>query len=207
MRESVLFLNHPPEAAQAPAQSYRAWSAAATRAVMRHDMNDRTAGPIPTFGSMVYETALAAQGPYNAYAPGASGGAGKPHIAYPETQGRDYTFADVVDVINPLHHLPVIGTLYRQWTGDVLKPMSNIIGGAIFGGPVGAIGSTIDVIVKDRTGRDIGENALAIVGLERTPPPSPIRYESMAAANKYEESDFARKNFARAQKAHQSWNA
>jgi hypothetical protein len=207
MRESILFTqNTPREPATAP--SYRAWSAAATHAVMRHDMTDRTAGPIPAFGTMVVETALAAQGPHNAYAPAAPlDRAAKPDIAYAAPDNSEYSFADVIDVINPLHHLPVIGTLYRQWTGDVLKPMSNIIGGAIFGGPVGAVGSTIDVIVKDRTGRDIGENALAIVGLARGDAPSPIRCEPLAAANKYDEAEMARKNFARAEQSRYSWNA
>ena len=29
-----------------------------------------------------------------------------------------FSFLDVLDIINPLQHLPVISTLYRQVTGD-----------------------------------------------------------------------------------------
>lgn len=157
-----------------PDAGYKAWSASMTRAAMRRDPEDRTAGPIPTFGSMVHETTLAAQAAAQPYAPmavdGATNGA-KPDIAYTKPDDGEYTFADVLDVINPLQHLPVIGTLYRKMTGDTIKPMSGIIGGALFGGPIGAVAGTVNAIVKSTTGKDIAENALAFVGIDAAPPP------------------------------------
>ena len=47
---------------------------------------------------------------------------------------QSYGFGDIVDVINPLHHVPVVGMVYRNLTGDNLHPASQIIGGAIYGG-------------------------------------------------------------------------
>ena len=48
------------------------------------------------------------------------------------------TFGDVLDLVNPLQHLPVVSTVYRKLTGDVITPAMDIAGGALFGGPIGA---------------------------------------------------------------------
>lgn len=56
-----------------------------------------------------------------------------------EPFGKDgLTFADVLDMINPLHHIPLIGSIYRKLTGDTIDPAIRIAGGALFGGPIGA---------------------------------------------------------------------
>ena len=34
----------------------------------------------------------------------------------------DMSFGDFLGVINPLQHLPIIGTLYRSLTGDTIQP-------------------------------------------------------------------------------------
>lgn len=81
-------------------------------------------------------------------------------------KSEGYKFEDVVDVINPLHHLPLINIAYRNITGDELHPMSQIIGGAIYGGPVGAITGTVNAVSKVQTGKDLGDHALSMVGIE-----------------------------------------
>ena len=48
------------------------------------------------------------------------------------------TFGDVLDLVNPLQHLPGISTVYRRLTGDVISPAMRLAGGALFGGPLGA---------------------------------------------------------------------
>ena len=73
------------------------------------------------------------------------------------------TFWDFLDIINPLQHIPVISTLYRSITGDEIDPAAKIAGGALYGGPIGAIASLIGVAVEHGTGKDIGEHALAMV--------------------------------------------
>lgn len=160
--------------------AYKSWEAAGKRAIMRLDINERTAGPIPTFDTMVHNTALAAQGTGSSYAPqqAANGSNTNADISY-ESPEDEFSFGDVIDMINPLQHLPVIGMLYRNLTGDTIKPISNIIGGTIFGGPIGAVSSTINSIVKMETGRDVAENALAFIGIDiapKTPPKPDIEY-------------------------------
>ena len=213
MIESAIAHN-PVQPAPREDAGYASWQSAARRAVMRHDLNDRTAGPMPTFGSMIHKTALAAQDmnymPQGAHAVNGTA----PDIAY-EGEDDGFGFDDVLDIINPLQHLPVIGTIYRKITGDTIRPFSNIVGGAIFGGPIGAASGAINLAVKQGTGKDLAENALSIVGIETVPavvkPAIEIETafkdgaKSLAAANLYEQTASGHKNFA-TRRASYSWN-
>ncbi len=140
---------------------------------MRYDLNERTAGPMPVFGSMLDKNTVAmaqANGTTSALADPVAQTADRPDIAYETLPAEDgYSFGDVIDMINPLQHLPVVGMLYRKFTGDTIKPFASIVGGALFGGPVGAVSSTVNAIVHDRTGKDIAENALSLAGIDMSP--------------------------------------
>ena len=59
------------------------------------------------------------------------------------------TFGDLIDIVNPLHHFPVVGNIYRKITGDVIAPAFRIAGGALFGGPLGAAFAAASVIMKE----------------------------------------------------------
>lgn len=82
-----------------------------------------------------------------------------------ETAPKGYQFDDVVDVINPLHHLPVVSMVYRGITGDTIHPMSQILGGALYGGPIGAVTGTANAISQVQTGKDLGSHVLGFAGL------------------------------------------
>jgi CheY-like chemotaxis protein len=73
------------------------------------------------------------------------------------------TFWDFLDIVNPLQHIPVISTLYRSITGDEIDPAAKIAGGTLYGGPVGAISSLVDVAIDADTGKDIGEHAMTLI--------------------------------------------
>lgn len=77
-------------------------------------------------------------------------------------------FADVLDIINPLQHLPVISTLYREMTDDVISPGARLFGGTLFGGPLGFASSLVNVMVEDGLGKDVGGTLFAQVQ-EETP--------------------------------------
>ncbi|NQV55552.1 MAG: hypothetical protein HQ503_06810 [Rhodospirillales bacterium] len=96
-----------------------------------------------------------------------SGNASKPFNLF----GDDgLTFWDLVDMVNPLQHIPVVGTIYRAITGDQLDPGAKIFGATVLGGPLGAAVSVLDVLVKHNTGRDMGEHAVAaLTGKEGAP--------------------------------------
>ncbi|MGP1254015.1 MAG: hypothetical protein ACTS10_06365 [Kiloniellales bacterium] len=75
----------------------------------------------------------------------------------------DFSFGDLLDVLNPLHHIPVVGNLYRELTGDEIGGTARIIGGGLYGGAFGMIGAAFNQIFDDATGRDMAETALAVV--------------------------------------------
>lgn len=73
------------------------------------------------------------------------------------------SFWDLLDVINPLQHIPVVSTLYRAVTGDEIGAVPRIVGGTLFGGPLGLIGAVANEVVRADTGQDLGEHALAFL--------------------------------------------
>ncbi len=76
---------------------------------------------------------------------------------------RDFEFGDLLDVINPLQHIPIIGSLYRNLTGDEISGPAKIMGGLLYGGPVGLVAALATTIAEQEVGRDLGEAALAAV--------------------------------------------
>ena len=75
------------------------------------------------------------------------------------------SFKDVIDILNPLQHIPVINTIYRHLTGDEEGAVADVGGGALYMGPVGLIGSLVDLAVKADSGKSIGDNILSWLGL------------------------------------------
>jgi len=77
--------------------------------------------------------------------------------------GRTATlgFDDLLDLVNPLQHIPVISTLYRAVTGDKIQAPVQVAGGALFGGPVGFVAALANAFIDDAAGQDLGEMALA----------------------------------------------
>ncbi len=73
------------------------------------------------------------------------------------------TFDDILDIVNPLQHLPVISTLYRSITGDQIKPFPKIAGDGLYGGWMGFASSIADTIFQKVTGKGFGDTALALV--------------------------------------------
>lgn len=71
-----------------------------------------------------------------------------------------FSFFDLIDVVNPLQHIPIIGTLYREMTGDTLDALPRIAGSTLFFGPLGAAFSTANVVVEEVSGQDIGDHIM-----------------------------------------------
>ena len=81
-----------------------------------------------------------------------------------ETERRDdLTFDDLLDLVNPLHHIPVIGTLYRKMTGDEIKAPAQVLGGLLYGGPVGMVAAATNAVIEEAAGGDIGDAVYAMV--------------------------------------------
>lgn len=73
-----------------------------------------------------------------------------------------FGFDDIIDMVNPLQHIPLVNRVYRHVTGDEIQPVSKIIGGSIYGGPAGAAVGIADTISEYETGRDMLGNAVHV---------------------------------------------
>lgn len=132
---------------------------AAARFYMKRDPDARMAGSIPVWegkaGTRGQHTPSEFQTVLN-YAGGES--------VYIEEQADDsFGFGDLVDIVNPLHHIPLVSQLYEGVTGDTIKPSGRIIGGALFGGFAGAAAGIANVIVEEETGKDVAGNVVAMI--------------------------------------------
>jgi len=85
---------------------------------------------------------------------------------------ESFTFSDFLSIINPLQHIPVVGSIYRAITGDTIKPAARVIGGALFGGPAGLIASAFNAMVEQVKGKDLGDQAIALLMPDKAAPPT-----------------------------------
>src|SRR6187397_964749 len=72
-------------------------------------------------------------------------------------------FDHLLDVVNPLQHIPIIGTIYRAITGDKIGSVEKIMGGTLYGGMWGAISAIADVAFKGITGKSFEDTALSLL--------------------------------------------
>jgi hypothetical protein len=66
----------------------------------------------------------------------------------------------------------VVGSIYREITGETLHPVARVIGGALMGGPLGLVASAFNSMIEQATGRDLGSQALALIMPDATPQPA-----------------------------------
>lgn len=76
-----------------------------------------------------------------------------------EAVGTEGSFADALDVVNPLHHIPIVSTLYRAFTGDTISTPARILGGTLFGGPIGFIASLFSTVFEKTVVADLASKA------------------------------------------------
>lgn len=87
----------------------------------------------------------------------------------PSSGDDDLSFGDILSVINPLQHIPVVSSIYRWITGDTIKPAARVIGDALFGGPIGLVAGAMNAMMEQVTGNDVATQMLAMVTGEQTP--------------------------------------
>ena len=78
-----------------------------------------------------------------------------------------FTFGDVLDMVNPLQHIPVASKQYQETTGDTASDGAKLVGGAVFGvltgGVLGLVGSLVNAAVRHDTGKDLTDHAMALM--------------------------------------------
>jgi hypothetical protein len=76
--------------------------------------------------------------------------------------GEDgFSLGDLLDVINPLQHIPVISSIYRSLTGDEISPAARLAGGTLYGGPVGLVTAFIGGVMEDAADTTLGDVVVA----------------------------------------------
>ena len=74
----------------------------------------------------------------------------------------DFGFDDFLDIINPLQHIPIVSTLYREITGDEISAPARMFGGTLFGGPSGFVSAMFNTVFDEVAGRDLGSSVMAL---------------------------------------------
>lgn len=83
-----------------------------------------------------------------------------PNSTSTNTTPPTFSFGEFLDIINPLQHIPVVGSIYRNFTGDTMSPVARIVGGTIFGGPLGGLASIAAAAIEEHSGENVA-SALA----------------------------------------------
>lgn len=91
----------------------------------------------------------------------------QPVVKQDSIWGKDgFTFGDVMDMVNPLHHIPIISKYYQENTNDEICEGSKFIGdillGGLLGGITGVISSLANTAVRQQTNQDVMEHIIAI---------------------------------------------
>ncbi|NKB49323.1 MAG: hypothetical protein GKS02_08150 [Alphaproteobacteria bacterium] len=73
-------------------------------------------------------------------------------------------FDNLLDIVNPLQHIPVVSTIYRAISGDEIAAPARLIGGALFGGPMGLGSAAANLMFEEVSGDDLAGHALALIG-------------------------------------------
>lgn len=121
------------------------------RASMVYGQNDRMAGSVPVFGKGGSFAAEIAELDSRVADEGIKTALTEDNTGKDRANGRDseFGFLDFLDIINPLQHIPLVSNVYQHFTGDTMKPVANILGGALFGGPLGAAGSIATTVASE----------------------------------------------------------
>ncbi len=85
--------------------------------------------------------------------------------------GEDgFGFGDLLDIVNPFHHIPIVSHIYENATGDARSGGASLLGGALFGGVIGFVSSFFNDAVKQVTGKDVGAHTVAFFEGEKATP-------------------------------------
>jgi hypothetical protein len=71
----------------------------------------------------------------------------------------EFGWDDLVDLINPLQHIPFLNIAYRAITGDEIYGAARMVDFAL--GPVAGVSTAVDLAVRSTTGDSLVDNAVA----------------------------------------------
>lgn len=149
-------------------ETRQAGEGARSEKILQWRVNERMGGKVPVWTTRTSARAEITDNLNTADA-GKNGETFAQALAYAESGQREsaaaepFGFGDLIDMVNPLQHIPLVSNLYRNVTGDDIRPIARIVGGGIFGGPVGAAAGLVNTVAEYETGRDLAGNVTALV--------------------------------------------
>ena len=67
-------------------------------------------------------------------------------ISGPDTGVGTMSFSDLLDVINPLEHIPIVSAIYRAASGDTISPGARVAGDALYGAAMGVASMGLSLV-------------------------------------------------------------
>jgi hypothetical protein len=99
-----------------------------------------------------------------------------------KTDDDGFGFDDLLDIVNPLQHLPIIGAIYREITGDTIELPARLAGSALYGGVTGFLASLGTFAFEKIVGESADEMMLGLFDSSpATPDPSRVAGAYQAA--------------------------
>lgn len=176
-----------------PASQTSAQDTAAPKRIYKRIPHDRMGGTIPVWENIPAPSPQNTKTPINT---SALSDQNNPATAPPTVnETEEFGFDDLLDMLNPLHHIPLVGPLYRAVTGDTITTPAKIVGAAAYGGPLGFASALGNAVIEQETGQDLISLALNRRTQPRSPPPAVINTPETAlslAQNANQDPDAAR---------------
>ena len=119
----------------------------------------------------------------------------------------DLKFSDLVDMFNPLEHIPVLSSIYRSIVGEEINPVSRVVGDVVYGGVfgigsavLGGMGAVADAELAQGTGKDSSGQIIAALFGPDDDKQNPIQLADAASANTSSAAKQSSSNHATTQK-------
>ena len=102
-----------------------------------------------------------------------------------------FNFKDVLDLINPLHHIPIVGAVYRSLSNYKIAPAIKLAGGALFGGAAGAGLAAIGLITnKNKAPKPFNIDNNSYYSNFKKPSANTISIDDLVAQRRLPSTDF-----------------
>ncbi|MGX1198157.1 hypothetical protein [Parvibaculum sp. MBR-TMA-1.3b-4.2] len=93
---------------------------------------------------------------------------------------QDLDFGDLLDIANPLQHIPLVSEVYRSLTGDSISDSAQVVGDALYGGPLGLVSGVFSNAIRTAEGTSPGQALVAAMGGETEAAQKPAQAEAHA---------------------------
>lgn len=105
---------------------------------------------------------------------------GKADGARAASATQDLDFGDLLDIANPLQHIPLVSEVYRSLTGDSISDSAQVVGDALYGGPLGLISGVFSNAIQTAEGSSPGRALIAALNGETDAAQNPAQTKDSA---------------------------